>query len=171
MEQTKNALPTIREFDGHDWFSTKINKRNLPHWELKGSTYFITMNVDPIIDKPFKKPGLASLMEKALKQYHKDKYLLQAYVMMPDHLHLIIRPLGNNALAKIMQLLKGSTAYSINRLLERTGKFWQQENFDHLIRDAIGLREKWEYIKNNPVKARLVEHSEDYPYSSFYDKS
>jgi REP-associated tyrosine transposase len=56
-------------------------------------------------------------------------------------------------------------------LLERTGKFWQQENFNHLIRDAIGLREKWEYIKNNPVKARLVEHAEDYPYSSFYDKS
>ena len=91
-----------------DFYQTKINKRNLPHRELNGSTYFITMNVDPILDKLFKKPELASLMENALNQYHKDKYLLQAYEIMPDHLHLIIRPLGDHALAKIMHLLKGS---------------------------------------------------------------
>ncbi|MDP1880191.1 MAG: transposase [Parachlamydiaceae bacterium] len=171
MDKTKNTLPSIREFDGHDWFSTKTSRRNLPHWELKGSTYFITMNVNSLIDKPFKIHELAALMEKTLKQYHKDKYLLQAYVIMPDHLHLIIKPLENNTLAKIMQLLKGSSAYSINKCLERTDKFWQQENFDHLIRDGISLCEKWEYIKNNPVKARLVGRAEDYPYSSFYDKS
>ncbi len=166
MEQRE--LPKIREFDGHDWFSTKINNRNLPHWELKGSTYFITINVDLTVGKPFIKPELASIMEKSLYQYHKDKYLLQAYVIMPDHLHLIIKPLGTYTLSKIMQLLKGSTAYLINQKLERSGKFWQQECFDHLIRNAMGFREKWDYIRDNPVKAKLVENAEDYPYSSFY---
>jgi hypothetical protein len=53
-----------------------------------------------------------------------------------------------------MQNLKGS--YVINKLLKR--KFWQSENFDHLIRDHINLREKWEYIKENP--ARLVNEDD-----------
>jgi len=55
-------LPKIREFDGHDWFSTKTYRRNLPHWELKGSTYFITFRVSSEVDSPFKDPELANLM-------------------------------------------------------------------------------------------------------------
>lgn len=168
MSDTKDNLPKVREFDGHDWFSTKISQRNLPHWELKGSTYFITTRVDSKVGKPFQNSHIASLMVSSLYREDKQKYMLHAYVVMPDHLHLIIKPLSENTLAQIMQNLKGSTAYAINKLLNRTGKFWQSENFDHLIRDAIGLREKWEYVKENPVKAGLVKKAEDYPFSSFY---
>jgi REP element-mobilizing transposase RayT len=145
----EDTLPTIREFDGHDWFSTKIHRRNLPHWELKGSTYFITTRVDSKVGKSFLNAEAAWLMVSVLCREHKQKYLLQAYVVMPDHMHLIIKPINENKLAQIMQSLKGSAAYVINKLLKRTGKFWQTENFDHLIRDAVGLRDKWDYIKKS----------------------
>jgi hypothetical protein len=46
-------LPKVRDFDGHDWFSKKTSRRNLPHWGLKGSTYFITRRVCKDVDKPF----------------------------------------------------------------------------------------------------------------------
>ncbi len=164
----ENNLPKIRQFDGHDWYSTKIHRRNLPHWELEGSTYFITIRVNPTLGTPFHDPNLAKLIISNLFLDDKKKYLLQAYVVMPDHLHLIIKPISGNRLAKIMQNLKGLSAYNINRILNRTGKFWQSESFDHLIRDEVGLRQKWEYIKENPVKAKLVNKAEDYPYSSFY---
>lgn len=163
-----NKLPQIRDFDGHDWFLTKTYRRNLPHWELNGSTYFITIRVDPQVGQPFRNHKIAKYITSFLYLDHHGKYDLQAFVVMPDHLHIIMKPLSGKTLAQIMQGIKGSTAYHINKMLNRTGKFWQVENFDHLIRNAIGLGQKWEYIKENPVKAKLVENAEDYPYSSFY---
>lgn len=107
-------------------------------------------------------------MASALFAGHKKSYDLQAYVIMPDHVHLLLKPIKDGSLSEIMKTIKGSTAYQINQLLNRTGKFWQTENFDRLIRHSIELREKWEYIKENPVVAKLVRSAEEYPYSSFY---
>lgn len=164
----EKSLPKVREFDGHDWFSTKIQRRNLPHWELEGSTYFITICVDSKIDRPFLNPNIAMTLISFLNRDDNKKYVLHAYVVMPDHLHIIIKPILGYSLSTIMQKLKGGSAYTINKLLNRKGKFWQVENFDHLIRDGIGLREKWEYIKQNPVNAKIVNYAEEYPFSSFY---
>lgn len=161
-------LPRVREFDGHDWFLTSISQRNLPHWELKGSTYFITARVVPDVGKPFLNSRLATLMTSILNSGDKKSYDLQAFVVMPDHVHVIIKPLFGKRLQDIMQILKGSSAYQINKVLNRKGKFWQTENFDYLIRNALSLRQKWEYVKENPLKAGFVSKAEDYPYSSFY---
>jgi len=132
-------LPEIRKFNGHDWFSTKTYHRNLPHWELKGSTY--TICVDSQVGKPFCDLHAAKFMISSLSCHHKKMYLLHAYVVMPDHLHFIIKPILNNSLSQIMKILKGSTAYNINKILNRTGKFWQ---------------------------TKLVDKAENYPFSSFY---
>jgi putative DNA methylase len=87
---------------------------------------------------------------------------------MPDHLHIILKPFVNFTLSEIMQNIKGTAAYQINKMFNRKGKFWQTENFDHLIRNGIDLQQKWHYIKDNPVKAKLVSKAEEYPFSSFY---
>ncbi len=116
-------LPKIREFDGHDWFLTKVSRRNLPHWELNGSTYFITTKVQPEIGKPFLNPNLAGLVISSLNREDKKSYDLQAFVVMPDHVHIIMKPLFGKKLQDIMKVLKGSTAYQINSVLNRTGKF------------------------------------------------
>ena len=166
---TPPSLPRVREFDGHDWHLTNIYRRNLPHWELAGSTYFITTRVHSEVGKPFINQDLAAEMVLALCKGDGESYDLNAYVVMPDHVHIIMKPLFGKKLHEIMKSLKGSTAYQFNKILNRAGKFWQTENFDHLIRDGINLREKWEYIRQNPVKAKLVNEAESYPFSSFYE--
>ncbi len=162
------TLPQIREFDGHDWFLTKTYTRTLPHWELKGSTYFITSRVSSEVGRPFKNPEFANVMVHFLSRENQKKYLLHAYVVMPDHFHLILKPIHGYSLAEIMKAIKGGSAYELNKKLERKGKFWQIENFDHLIRNDRDLRETWDYIKDNPVKGKLVKEAENYPFSSFY---
>jgi REP element-mobilizing transposase RayT len=85
---------------------------------------------------------------------------------MPDHVHLLVRPLAGWSLAKILQGIKGFSAREINRVLSRKGAFWQVENFDHLVRNERDWLDKYNYIHNNPVSAELVDRPEDYPFSS-----
>ena len=158
----------IREYGGHDWFLTKTYRRNLPHWELKGSTYFVTIRVSSEAGFPFSDSRLAQLMMAFLIKDHEKRYLLYAYVIMPDHLHLILKPIQGVSLSEILKRMKGASALELNKMMQRSGKFWQTENFDHLIRNNLSLREKWEYIKDNPVNANLVKSAQDYPFSSFY---
>jgi len=96
-----------------------------------------------------------------------ERYVLDAYVIMPDHVHLLIRPLSDWQLSEILQGLKGFTARKINMELGRRGRFWQRENFDHMIRDEDDFLDKLRYIHDNPTAAGLVERPDDYPFSSF----
>ncbi len=86
----------------------------------------------------------------------------------PDHVHLLLRPLTNWRLAKILKGIKGFTAREINRVLGRKGPFWQEESFDHLVRNDGDWLDKFDYIHKNPVTAGLVERPEDYPFSSLW---
>jgi REP element-mobilizing transposase RayT len=86
---------------------------------------------------------------------------------MPDHVHLLLTSLRDEngwpfPLVDILQCLKGATAYRINRLLHRSGPVWEEESFDHVLRSNESLSEKLEYIRQNPVKAGLVDRAEDY---------
>ena len=88
-----------------------------------------------------------------------------AYVIMPNHVHLLIEP--NVALERITNGLKGVTAREANRILKRTGQpFWQDESFDHWVRSLVESRKIAAYIENNPVKAKLVTRPENWPWSS-----
>jgi len=86
---------------------------------------------------------------------------------MPDHIHLLLTPLRNEQgwpfpLVDILQCLKGATAHRINKLFHRSGPVWEEESFDHALRSAESLKEKCEYIRQNPVRAGLVDRAEDY---------
>ena len=89
---------------------------------------------------------------------------------MPDHVHLLFVPRRNAdgwpfPLVDILQCLKGATAHRINKLLHRSGPVWEEESFDHVLRSDESLKEKREYIRQNPVKAGLVDRAEDYKWS------
>jgi putative transposase len=93
------------------------------------------------------------------------QYLLLAYSVMPNHVHLLIEPKA--PLAKITAGIKGTTSYQANRLLSRVGKtFWQGESFDHWIRNEGEEAKIKAYIEANPVKARLCTRPEQWPWSS-----
>jgi len=88
---------------------------------------------------------------------------------MPDHVHLIFTPLSDElgnpfGLAEIIHGIKSSAAHSINKVLNRRGHVWQREFFDHLLRSDEKIREKVEYISQNPVRRSLVTSEDDYPW-------
>jgi putative transposase len=92
-------------------------------------------------------------------------YRLEAWVVMANHVHLLIAP--HAALARITKNLKGFTARKANAILGRTGKpFWQDESFDHWVRNDVEFGRVVSYIERNPVTARLVERPEDWLWSS-----
>jgi REP element-mobilizing transposase RayT len=98
---------------------------------------------------------------------HGSLFRLHAAVVMPDHVHLVLTPLVDETgapipLSKIMNRIKGASAHSVNRVLRRTGHVWQDESFDHVLRSYESARAKAEYVCENPVRAQLVEHEDDY---------
>jgi REP element-mobilizing transposase RayT len=95
----------------------------------------------------------------------RNAYATHAFCVMPNHVHLLITPLS--ALSKIMQELKGTTARRANAVLNRTGaRFWQDESFDHWVRNTEEFEKILAYIEQNPVKAGLTMRREDWPWSS-----
>jgi REP element-mobilizing transposase RayT len=96
------------------------------------------------------------------------QYALHAYVVMPNHVHLLLEPLA--PLRKITRGIKGVSAREANHLLRREGEaFWQGESFDHWVRNSAQLERIRTYIEQNPVKARLVATAEDWPWSSAHE--
>ena len=139
-------------------------RRRLPHFQKSDSPLFITF----CTGGPFVLPEDArDLVLKHCLRDHGVSVDLLAAVVMPDYAHLLLRALRNTdgwpiPLVAIMQGLKGATAHRINKLLQRSGPVWQEESFDHVPRSDESLEEKREYIRQNPVKAGLVQKPEDY---------
>ena len=158
--------PEIRFFTKEDLKMVSQYQRRLPHWELEGSSYFVTFRAREMLENPLRDPVLAGTVEEALWFYHEERYVLYAYVIMANHVHLLMKPLLGWSLAGILQAINGFTARSINKALGRKGSFWQDENFDHLIRNERDWVDKFQYIHNNPVSAGLVDRPQDYPFSS-----
>ncbi|MDD4310118.1 MAG: transposase [Candidatus Cloacimonetes bacterium] len=114
-------------------------------------------------------PQVAMLVGDKIQSLGESMYHLYAYAIMPNHVHLVIKPKTNEdnavSLADIMKQIKGSTARSINLLLHRTGSVWFQEYYDYWVRNQEELYRIIEYIRQNPVKAKLVENPEDWEFT------
>lgn len=114
-------------------------------------------------------PAVAKLVAGALTFFAGDRYELRAWVVMPNHVHVVVWPRPGWSLSKILHSWKSYTANEANKLLHRQGQpFWQVESFDHLIRNDQDMARCCAYTVNNPVKARLCAHPEDWPWSSAY---
>ena len=99
------------------------------------------------------------------------EYKLICYCIMPNHVHFVIRLLqGNSGISNIMKGIKGTSARKSNLFLGRTGKFWQDESYDRLIRNDVELYFVIKYVLLNPVKSRLVNIWSDWQ-NTFCDKN
>ncbi|MGC2831204.1 MAG: transposase [Candidatus Acidiferrum sp.] len=93
------------------------------------------------------------------------RYELHAYVVMPNHVHVLLDP--HLPLAKISGVIKGVAARDINARLGRSGKpLWQDESFDHWIRNSAEFERIRQYIAWNPVRAHLVAQPQHWKWSS-----
>jgi REP-associated tyrosine transposase len=104
----------------------------------------------------------ANLFIETLQHYRAEGfYKLHAFVVMPDHVHLLVT---TDDLAKATQRIKGGFSHRISS----TFPVWQRGFTDHLISNRDHFESRREYIHQNPVSGRLAERPEDYPYSSAY---
>ena len=114
-----------------------------------------------------RRPDIAQLVSDALRFFAGQRYQLNAWVVMPNHVHVVMWPMPNHTLSKIVQSWKRFTAREANKLLQRTGQtFWQPESFDHWIRNDEEHERCCSYVVNNPVKARLCPTPQDWRWSS-----
>ena len=109
-------------------------------------------------------PDVAQTVVQALLDAGQSKLCsLHAYVVMPNHVHVLLTPLAQ--LSSITQFIKGRSARQANLILHRQGKtFWQKESFDHWVRDSKEFDRILGYIRNNPVKAKLVTTPDAWPW-------
>jgi carbamoylphosphate synthase large subunit/REP element-mobilizing transposase RayT len=102
-------------------------------------------------------PSAAAVVAEALNHFDRQRYLLDAYVVMPNHVHVLFKPLRENSLVDILHSWKSFTAHALNRQMNRAGALWMHESFDTIVRDAEHLRACRDYIAQNPKKTRLPE--------------
>jgi REP element-mobilizing transposase RayT len=110
-------------------------------------------------------PRIATLMEKTMRFHHGSRFEMLAWVVMPNHVHALIK-VGDTPLSKIIQNWKSIVAVKSNKLLGRTGDFWQLDYWDTFMRDEAQKIKAVRYIENNPVKAKLCRAPEAWPFSS-----
>ncbi|HWZ32460.1 MAG TPA: transposase [Bryobacteraceae bacterium] len=97
-------------------------------------------------------------------EHWRDRYALHAWVVMANHVHILITPTVE--VAKITKSLKWFTAREANKVLGLKGPFWQDESYDRLVRNPAEFERIRKYIEWNPVRAGLVKTPEEYPWSS-----
>ena len=102
-------------------------------------------------------------------EYYKTVFDFQVYgyCLMPDHLHILLKPGGKFNLSFIMKMIKGSFARKVNRLSNKEGSIWQAGFYDEAVRSEKQLFNQIEYMHQNPVRANLAAVPEEYPFSSF----
>jgi REP element-mobilizing transposase RayT len=142
----------------------RATRRYLPHLQSPGGYYFTDSNT-------FKRITLSEADRRkvlaAILFHDGSKYTLEIAVVMPDHFHMLLAPLQKPSgeffsLEEIFHSIKSFTAHKL-----RMRRLWQDENYDHLIRDERDFWARYEYILYNPVEASLVERAEDYEFLYF----
>ena len=113
--------------------------------------------------------SVAEIVRDSIKKFDLVRYLLFAWVIMPNHVHLLLRPLPGFSLEQIAHSFKSYTALMANRVLGREGTFWMREPFDRYMRDSDHFERTVRYIENNPVKAGLCARPEDWEFSSAWN--
>ncbi|GEP41807.1 transposase [Brevifollis gellanilyticus] len=99
--------------------------------------------------------AIRSTIESALRHFDGQRYDLGDFVLMPNHVHVLVTLHADIDVEKTCFSWKRFSGGKINELLGRSGEFWQPESFDHIIRTAVSLRRIQQYIEENPAKARL----------------
>jgi REP element-mobilizing transposase RayT len=141
-------------------------RRHLPHLQVEDKPLFVTFAT-------FKRWVLPESTRQVVLRHclhdHGLKLQVHGIVVMPDHVHIIFTPLKDDegnpfGLAEIMSGIKGASAHSVNKALNRRGRVWQDESFDHVLRSDESTYSKVLYICENPVRKGLVAAGDEYPW-------
>jgi len=123
----------------HERFSGRIDR-----WLDKGSGSAILRN-----------ERYANVVAAALRHFDGDRYELVTFVIMPNHVHVLFRPIGSHRLSATVKSWKGFSAREINRMRGESGPLWQEDYWDRVVRNPTDFTRCILYIKENPTKASL----------------
>jgi len=169
FEERMARQPTPMQFSIHEWKARRESRLFIRHddWlDLRPARRWL------------EDPRLAALISNAIRHFDGHRYDLLAYVVMPSHVHWVFRPRAEwfareirpddqrSPREIILHSVQTFTAVAGNRLLRRSGVFWQRESYDRCVRDERELERVVAYIEHNPVKAGLVKRAEDWRFSS-----
>ncbi|WP_413991650.1 REP-associated tyrosine transposase [Labrys okinawensis] len=112
------------------------------------------------------KEAIGPIIEGSLLHFDAERYRLHAWCVMPNHVHVLITPIGDHSLSSIIHSWKSFTAKKLNVALGRTGQVWFEEYFDRKIRSEKHFEDARYYIEQNPVKAGLCKDASEWRYSS-----
>lgn len=104
-----------------------------------------------------RRPDVRIQVADCLQHFDGTRYDVDAFVLMPNHVHAIIIPRDGYDLSAVLQGIKGVSANRCNKLLVSAGAFWMDESYDHIVRDAKALNAFRDYIAANPKNARLQQ--------------
>jgi putative transposase len=139
--------------------------------ERSDRIFFITTNLRQGV-RPFNEKERDSVLRVLASIREKQTIGLAGYVVMPDHVHLLLAP-GSEDVSSIMQRFKRWSQHEISSARKTVGGLWQPRYFDHIIRRVRDFWEKLEYVHNNPVAAGLAAAPSEWRWSSYgaYGKS
>ncbi len=134
--------------------------RKLTSREKAKITSRFSARLDSYLDRGYgscilSKPEAAEIVIENLKYFDGVKYRLFTFCVMPNHVHVVFKPLDNQSLERILHSWKSYTGNRINDVLRQEGRLWQPERYDRLIRDEKEFRRIINYVAENPIKAGL----------------
>ena len=146
-------------------------REELVHDKLADDSEEFRRRVEDYLDQGageclLKDPRAAQFLEEILLRENGSSCDLRAWVIMPNHAHILLRMLDGHDLSALMKRVKGISARRINQLLKREGQLWQEDYFDRYIRDGDHYSRVFQYIQNNPVVSKLSKDKETYRFSS-----
>ena len=167
----KQALESWRRERNH-WLSIQANDRSELPWQKKLARlpagtqhqfnrifhYKFELELDKCLGECLLGDRLhADMVAKSLKHFDGQRYELGDFIVMPNHVHVLVCLYPEIRLRKLCYSWKHYMATEINQICGRTGEFWQTESFDHLVRDLEHFRKYQKYIRENPIKAGLSD--------------
>jgi REP element-mobilizing transposase RayT len=154
----------------------------LPHFDGHGVSQHVVFRLfdslppgerdgDDVLDRGhgssiLKHAACADIVAKALLHGDAKRYALQAWCIMPNHVHVLLATTLQHELGSVIRLWKSYTAVQINAVLGRRGAVWARDYFDRFIRDERHFESNKRYIEMNPVTAGLCETPEAWPFGS-----
>ncbi|MFN0128278.1 MAG: transposase [Verrucomicrobiales bacterium] len=152
--------PLLRQhrFDENEW-----RKRNPEPWSPKITREYhqrFTRAIDRWMDQGIgecylHRPGCAHIVGEALQFFEGERTRVHAWIVMPNHVHVLAQILDGHGLSTVMESWKGFTARTINRHLNRAGTLWQKGYYDRLVRDWDHFGNVVRYVRKNPMLAGL----------------
>ena len=142
---------------------------NIRRYYSPGQIVFITQIINQRQPAFHDQKSIALLQDTLRYTKEKHSFKMLAYVILPDHFHMLIQPDGESNFSQIMHAMKGRFTRAYKKRFSMTDhiNFWQKRFWDHVIRDENDLENHFHYIHYNPIKHGYVDHPQNWKHSSY----